>query len=126
MYILLTHIDENGDMPVPAQVSNVCSAEQGLGAGSNGTVSATGGGNMDLSTVLVLCERADDDPYRVFDGRYPNSLTIPSTLSGVSCPSLALESAPSTVYLPESEAEQPISPCQHHFGSLLFTHYLQL
>ena len=63
------------------QVSNGYSAEQGLGAGSNGTVSATGGGNMDLSGVLVLCERADDDPYRVFDGRYPNSLTTPFMLS---------------------------------------------
>lgn len=98
---LHVHSDESGTMPV--------STEQRLGAGSNGTVNATGGGNMNLTAIMVLCERADDDPYRGFDGRYP-------TLRYFSCPAMCLLQTwpenvwcPSIVYLPESQTEQLMS-----------------
>ena len=97
--------------------------EQLLGAGSNGTVRATGGANMNLNPTLVLCQRADDDPYRGFDGRYP-SLAVSSTPSSVSCPDLAFEpTVPSVVYFPESRARELVSPCLHRSGNLLFTPY---
>ena len=42
----------------------------GLAAGTNGTVTATGGGSMNLTTPMTLCQRDDGEPDRGFDGRF--------------------------------------------------------
>ncbi len=40
-----------------------------LVAGSGGIVAATGGGSMNLTTPITLCQRADVEAQRGFDGR---------------------------------------------------------
>ncbi|KAL3149191.1 hypothetical protein ABBQ32_002019 [Trebouxia sp. C0010 RCD-2024] len=61
---------------------------QGNYSGTNGTVTATGGGNMNLNTPFTLCQRADIAPYRGFDGRLSSlgiwtSVLTPANISAL-------------------------------------------
>ena len=47
-----------------------------LVAGSNGAVTATGGGSMNLTTPITLCQRADVEAQRGFDGRCALCLAV--------------------------------------------------
>lgn len=56
-----------------------------MDAGTNGTITATGGGGMNLTTPLTLCQRADMAQYRGFDGRWGDPYLFEEIVSLVPC-----------------------------------------
>ena len=78
--MLLLGFSKSSDVLDVSPCHLLCSAVIGnagnLVAGSDGAVNATGGGSMNLTTPITLCQRADVEAQRGFDGRYGLCLTV--------------------------------------------------
>ncbi|DBA97374.1 TPA: hypothetical protein ACH3X1_015103 [Trebouxia sp. C0004] len=69
MVTISTHADMTTGFDMYLDGAPVGDMLQGNYTGSNGTVAATGGGSMNLTSSITLCQRADVEPQRGFEGR---------------------------------------------------------
>lgn len=69
MVTISTHADMTTGFDLYLDGAPVGDTVQGNYTGSDGAVAATGGGSMNLTSPITLCQRADVESQRGFDGR---------------------------------------------------------